>query len=196
MAVKYLLAFVAGVLILLASAVGGRAVIEGFYSPPPASTKCLDAAGLHRKHVSSEEADFQECLKAQAKLFLERDYVQFNELAKTFLTLLSATLVASITFSEKVVDVTKAGLLPLVCIVTCWVLLLTAIVSCVIGLAFMANVAWTVTYDPQLNFLSREVAGTGCLLYAVVAFALALSAMVVSGIASLILKRRANLVTD
>ena len=51
----------------------------------------------------------QDCVDAATDLFETFDYPEYKDLAKTFLTLLSATLVASIAFAEKVVDVNRAA---------------------------------------------------------------------------------------
>lgn len=70
---------------------------------------------------------FRKCARDNAKIFFDRDYVEAKDLAKTFLTLLSAMLVTSITFSEKIVDVHKASKLPLGAMIVCWLFLLCAI---------------------------------------------------------------------
>jgi hypothetical protein len=105
----------------------------------------------------SDRADHErECLEQRAKVFLEKDYAETKDLAKTFLTLLSALLVTSITFSEKIVDIHNSRRTPLVCMVSCWFLLLLAIIFAGAGLATMAVAAGQAAYSPAVDYFALE----------------------------------------
>jgi hypothetical protein len=161
-------------------------VLANWFAPPIEFTYCSGASG----GVPATDPSFRECLEKQAKLYLEKDYAESKDLAKTFLTLISAMLVASITFSEKIVDVSKAELLPLSTMIVCWVLLIVALVACGVGLALMTTAAGMVAYQPQLNFREMELRGVNLFLGSGVAFIFALVALVVAGVASLFEKRK------
>jgi hypothetical protein len=134
---------------------------------------------------------FQECTRSLAKLFIERDYLESKDLAKAFLTLISAILVGSITFSEKIVDIHNARTLSIGLMISCWFLLLSGLITCGTGLAFMALGAGMATYRPDLDYWHREDTAVLLFLAAGVAFVLALAALVVAGIVSLVQKRAA-----
>ena len=72
--------------------------------------------------------------------FLEFYYPQVKDLCKHFLTLISATVVFAITFSEKIVDLTKAPILQKGMLVTSLFLMIVALALCGFGLymIFMA----------------------------------------------------------
>jgi hypothetical protein len=70
------------------------------------------------------------------ELFLKYHYAEGKDLLKTFLTLLSATLVLSIAFAEKIVEFKSATRWAKRSLVLCWVALIASIVAC--GLAICA----------------------------------------------------------
>ena len=163
------------------------------FVPAGSIASCEDRLGFHRHNEPGELEGYRNCVDGRAKLFLERDYAETKDLVKVFLTLLSATLVASITFSEKIVDVTKAGLLPLCMMVFCWTLLLIAIVSTGFSLALMAMAAGWAAYYPEVDISDIVFKGGSLLLAGGAAFVFALLALIVAGVASLIQKRKASL---
>ena len=71
-------------------------------------------------------------------LFFKYDYTETKDFCKQFLTLVVAVLVFSLTFSEKVVGFPSASLAAKLCLVFAWTSMLISIVSCGIGLTFMA----------------------------------------------------------
>src|SRR4051812_42403465 len=71
--------------------------LEGGMNPV---ATCVDRTGVH----SIGDSAFESCIEYQAKLFIDRDYSEAKDLSKAFLTLLVAVLIASITFSEKIVN--------------------------------------------------------------------------------------------
>jgi hypothetical protein len=172
--------------LLVGAAWATKIVLSSWFATPSQFTYCIGASG----EVSASDPAFHMCLERQAKLYLEKDYAESKDLAKTFLTLISAMLVASITFSEKIVDVSKAELLPLSTMIVCWLLLLVSLVACGAGLAFMTTAAGMAAYEPQLDFREIEIKGINLFLGSGVAFVFALVALIVAGVASLIEKRR------
>jgi len=89
-----------------------------------------------------------------ADLFLKYDYAETKDLLKTFITLVSATLVFSLTFSEKVVNFSSAPLRTRQTLFASWALLIGALIAAGIGLAFIAAAAGVAIYGaiPLLSF--------------------------------------------
>jgi hypothetical protein len=71
---------------------------------------------------------------SEARVFLEFKYPEIKDLLKHFLTLIAATLVFSVTFSEKIVDFQHARRSQHVLVIGAWFLLISALGSCGIGL--------------------------------------------------------------
>ena len=178
---------IAGVLLL--SAILAMAIIRPWLGEHTASTTCV----TDYKRIDAAEPEFKQCVETNSKLFLERDYAESKDLAKTFLTLLAAALVASITFSEKVVDIHNSKRTPLAAMITCWVLLLLAIVFTGSGLATMALAAGEAAYAPLLNYRRLESHAVILFVAGCLSFGLALACLIVAGIVSLIDKRIAAL---
>ncbi len=79
------------------------------------------------------------------ELFIEFKYPEIRDLLKQFLTLISATLVFSVTFSERIVDYRRSSsALQRNMVFTSWFMLVTALGACGIGL--------------YLNYLTAEAA--------------------------------------
>src|SRR5712691_7811535 len=76
-------------------------------------------------------------MDSPSELFLKYHYAEGKDLLKTFLTLLSATLVVSIAFAEKIIDFRNSGRLAKGYLMTCWMFLITAIIFC--GLSICSN---------------------------------------------------------
>ncbi|GJH21826.1 hypothetical protein CBA19CS22_34810 [Caballeronia novacaledonica] len=131
-----------------------------------------------------------ECIARQADLFMKVDYPESKDLGKSFLTLLSAVLVASITFSEKIVDVHNASTLAVSTMMVCWLLLFVSIVTCGVGLAFVVTAQSICVYSPDLDYRSVEMRGAFMFLAAGVTFVFSLVSLIVAGIASLVERRR------
>src|SRR5688572_27315468 len=78
----------------------GRAFFLSWTARPEIIAECSDRFGSHHP-VPSELTRYYACVDRKAKLFMEGDFAETKDLSKAFLTLLTAVLVASITFSEK-----------------------------------------------------------------------------------------------
>lgn len=73
-----------------------------------------------------------------SSLFLKYNYAETKDFCKQFLTLVVAVLVFSLTFSEKVVGFSGASTSARLSLALAWVSMLFAIVSCGVGLTYMA----------------------------------------------------------
>src|SRR5713101_2369489 len=78
---------------------------------------------------------------AAARVFLEFKYLEVKDLLKHFLTLISASLVFSVTFSEKIVDFAGASMVPKVIVIAAWSALILALGLCGVGLYTLYLVA-------------------------------------------------------
>lgn len=148
---------------------------------------CWTVRGERRARLvtDTQTAEYHDCVEGRATLFLTRDYAEAKDASKAFLTLLTAILVASITFSEKIVDVTKSDRKARAVMVASWVLLLVAIAACGAALALMMEAAGSATYYPHLDY--RVLSQRAGILYMVsgVAFGSALAALLVAGVISM-----------
>ncbi|KQV92103.1 hypothetical protein [Pelomonas sp. Root1237] len=161
-----------------------------WFQAPGSLTICVDGSN---QVLQSTDAKFAECIERNAKLFLEKDYAESKDLAKSFLTILVAILVASITFSEKVVDIHSARRVPLAGMLVCWFLLLVAIVMTGSGLASMALAAGYAAYYAGANFRHLESHAVLLFIGGCFSFGVAMLALIVSGAVSLLDKRQSAL---
>lgn len=76
-----------------------------------------------------------------AQIFLKYDYAEWKDLCKSFLTLASATLVLSITFSEKIGALQQAAPLVRKAILASWLGLLLSVAFCGAGLVLLSVAA-------------------------------------------------------
>jgi hypothetical protein len=194
LATKYKMALLSALIVLVAAASVALLVFREWTGPVGFETTCYDVHGQHDSRIEAQVAAYSACSDQHAKIFLDKDYAESKDLAKTFLTLLSAILVASITFSEKIVDVAKADLLPLATMIVCWLLILIAIVACGTGLASMSIAAGMAAYQPTLDYRKLETLGVLFFLAAGGTFVLSLCALIVAGVASLVKKRTAGII--
>lgn len=130
--------------------------------------------------------DFEACLRSQADRFLRMDYPETKDLIKSFLTLLTAVLVASITFSEKIVDVHRSGWWARGLMISSWVLLLVAIISSGTALAMMVWAAGIATYDPHMSFWKFEGYAVYLGIAAGLSFGSGLVSLLLAGVISLV----------
>src|SRR4051794_12035044 len=82
-------------------------------------------------------------MEPTVEAFLKHDYAQTIDLGKAFITLLSAILVLSVTFAEKIINWETAERTSKALLLTCWGQLITAIILCgaSLSLTFAAAVA-------------------------------------------------------
>jgi hypothetical protein len=88
--------------------------------------------------------------------FLKYYYPEIKDLAKHFLTLISGAIVVSVTFADKIIDFSHAGLVQKLALIFSWLLLVVSLGCCGIGLylAFVASEQATgsVLYDYGRDF--------------------------------------------
>jgi len=81
-----------------------------------------------------------------ADTFMKYDYAETKDLLKTFITLISATLVLSITFSDKVVGITNGPIAARITLMVSWALLLLALICAGVAMCFIAAAAGKIIY--------------------------------------------------
>ncbi len=69
-----------------------------------------------------------------ARIFLEFQYLEIKDLLKHFLSLISASLVFSVTFAEKIVNFENATKLPKCLLISSWGTLIVALGCCGVSL--------------------------------------------------------------
>jgi hypothetical protein len=168
---------------MVCSLVGLRFVRLVFTGVPPA-TSCRYQ--FSTKVLNEYDPDFQDCRKQEATLFIEKDYTEMKDLAKAFLTLVTAVFVASITFSEKIVNFSTAGWWSKGMMITSWVLLLLAIASCGLAVSIAAMGAIGAAHDPSYEFVQFGYRSAYFFISSGLLFGSALVALLVAGIISLV----------
>ena len=158
--------------------------VINIFEQPPLVQVCTDRNGMHLA-TAVDHTPFFDCVKDKADLFLRADYAEMKDLAKSFLSLLIATLVASITFSEKIVDVSRAGARARTLMVASWLAIFGAILSLGAGLALMTIGAGVATYSPSARFKDFEIKAIPLYIAAGLSFGFGLFGMLLSGVASL-----------
>jgi hypothetical protein len=128
--------------------------------------------------------DGSEC-RQLAKLFVT-DYSETKDLTKSFLTLLVAVFVASITFSEKIVDVHKSGGWPTIAMISCWVSLLLAVIACGTGVGYMVIAYGMSVYAPESNYRFHEARAVQLFIASGVSFGVGLCTMLLAGLNTLV----------
>lgn len=159
--------------------------IESLARPPGRVASCIQDGTL-RLATDSNSDLFRTCLQTRANLFLSRDYAEAKDLSKSFLTLLTAILVASITFSEKIVDLGHSSWWARGSMVGCWILLLIAIAACGSGLTLMTFAAGMASYQPDLDYFSYETQAMKLYIVAGLAFGTGLASLLLAGLISLV----------
>jgi hypothetical protein len=81
--------------------------------------------------------------------FITYDCGQAKDLATSFLTLVSAILVGTITFSEKIINFPTARTGQRLCVIGSWILFMAAIISAGIAIVFNYNAVITATLRQQ-----------------------------------------------
>jgi hypothetical protein len=165
--------------------VAARTFVRSWLEQPDIIAECRDRTGLHHP-VKTELSAYYACVDRKAELFLRGDFAETKDLSKAFLTLLTAVLVASITFSEKIVDVHRSGWWPRGLMITSWVFLLLAITACGTALALMTIAAGYASYFPHLDYRIFEMKGVKLFGIAGISFGCGLAALLVAGVVSLV----------
>ncbi|HEX8411710.1 MAG TPA: hypothetical protein VF883_22880 [Thermoanaerobaculia bacterium] len=112
-----------------------------------------------------------------AGLFLKYNYLETKDLCKQFLTLVSAILVFSLTFSEKIVGFANAGTWPKTLLAVGWSSMLGAIVAGGIGLLYITMAAGDAVYA-KLRFYSLAARSYKYIVVAGALFVVGLCALI------------------
>lgn len=148
---------------------------------PRLKAECSNRFGAYAR----PSAAYEKCVDEKAEKFLKGDFAESKDLGKAFLTLLTAVFVGSITFSEKIVNLQKAGAGARNAMVSAWGLFLSAIVACGCGLAFIALSAGIATYYPNYDYWRHEFRAIVMFVVSGVLFGAGLVALLVAGILTL-----------
>ena len=113
-------------------------------------------------------------LPSEKEVFVTFHYQEVKDLAKHFLTLISATLVLSVTFADKIISFESAPHYQRWVLVSCWVLLIASLICAGFGLFRMFLAAekaqGSLIYDYRGDFRSLARAAyflldVGAILY-------------------------------
>ena len=91
-------------------------------------------------------------METPRELFLKYDYVEAKDLCKQFLTLNTAVVVFSLTFSDKVLGFTDASDYSRILLVASWCCLLASIAACGISLAYISAAFGQVVYHERSDY--------------------------------------------
>ncbi len=122
----------------------------------------------------------------EAKAFLSFNYPEVKDLCKQFLTLVSGVLVLSITFSEKILNFQTARLAQRMCLLACWAMLITSLISCGFGLylIFIAGESanGAIVYDYGRDFKHFAKLSYGLLDFSGISFVAALIMLIATSL--------------
>jgi hypothetical protein len=124
-------------------------------------------------------------VREAAELFMKYDYAETKDLCKEFLTLVSGILVFSLAFAEKIVNVQRSTRWARFLLLSTWVLFIGSIISCGLGLVYIALAGGQAIYGSGYYYL--ELANTCWRLVIVggLLFILGLATLVAAAIVSL-----------
>ena len=146
------------------------------------------------KFLNVFQADTKECPAVMSKNdlenqqwnkeFTEHEFSELKDSGKSFLTLLVAVFVASITFSEKIVDVKTSTAITKILLISCWIFLLISIGLTGAGIAFLSG-----AYTEALHYTCSDVSNlwnksSDFMTYSGLIFGFALTTMLTAGIIS------------
>ena len=134
---------------------------------------------------------FADCGRDAYHRLFKTGYTEGKDLGKSLLTLLSAVFVASITFSEKIVDLKSASKWPRIAMIVCWLLLLLSIGTCGAAFVYISWVQFRVVRFGELAFHQMNHA---LVLFGVAGFCfgLGLLTMLLAALPSILVARRAD----
>ena len=128
-------------------------------------------------------------LPESAELFLKYDYAELKDLCEHFLTVVSAILVFSLTFSEKILGFPKVVPVAKIYLTITWGLFLGAILACGVGLALIALAAGDVVYNGIVGYPPRANAAISWIFAAGALFIGGLLAFMITALIAMYSKR-------
>lgn len=121
--------------------------------------------------------------------FTKAIYPQLLDLGKFFLTILVGVFVASITFSEKIVNFQSTSWWAKSLLILCWLFLLLSIVCDGVGLVFVTNWFTNEAIEHSQEHMTLFELAFFCFGFAGISFGLALTSMLAAGIISFVHNR-------
>jgi hypothetical protein len=118
--------------------------------------------------------------------FTKSIYPQLLDLGKFFLTILVGVFVASITFSEKIVNFQSTSWWAKSLLILCWLFLLLSIVCDGVGLVFVTNWYTNEVIEHSQEHMTMFELAFFCFGFAGISFGLALTSMLAAGIISFV----------
>ena len=119
-----------------------------------------------------------------ARLFLQYDYPETKDLCKHFLTVVTAVLVFSLAFSEKIVHFPTASRMAKRLLLSSWCSMISAIILCGIGLCYISVAAGDAVYG-GVQYFDLAVVAWRWIVVAGVCFVVGLAALMGAGIVSI-----------
>jgi len=127
--------------------------------------------------------------KEMVEMVFKFDYGETKDLLKTFMTLISGTLVVSVAFAEKIVEVKNADRIARNFLIICWAGLVTALVLCGLAMCLVAMYMGKVVYGdgflPGWHGPDFAIPGLALLLLAGGTYVAALICMILASIRSM-----------
>jgi BON domain len=120
-----------------------------------------------------------------AKLFLQYNYTETKDLCKHFLTVVSAILVFSLTFSEKIINFHQASRSAKMLLLIAWVLLIGSIVACGLGLVFISLAGGQAVYGAKSNYQPLALTSYKWIIAAGLAFVVGLVFLIITAVVSI-----------
>jgi hypothetical protein len=125
--------------------------------------------------------------------FISTEYAEIKDLGKSFLSILIAVFVASITFSEKIVNFNSASSWAKSILVLCWIFLLLGIVLAGTGMVYIASCFNQAIHMPCPENIELYSVAFVCFVLAGLCFGLGLTSMLCAGIISMINQSKRNI---
>jgi hypothetical protein len=122
-------------------------------------------------------------LNEDAVNFMKYAFTETKDLAEHFLTVITAVLVFSLTFSEKIADFKSATTKTRGALVTAWCSFLLAIIACGIAICFVA-LSGGIATSSGTDYWNPMLVGIRCLMAGGALFVLGLIALMISALLS------------
>jgi hypothetical protein len=115
--------------------------------------------------------------------FIKYDFAITQDLCKQFITVVTAVLVFSLTFSEKIVNFSSANRLLRILLAISWASMLFAIIACGLGLTYMCLAGGQAVYGLDDGYLSTAWRAYKWIIAGGVSFIAGLTSLIVVSLA-------------
>lgn len=91
---------------------------------------------------------------SEAELFMRYDYAEMKDLLKTFITVVSATIVFSLTFSDKIIKYDHSSVIIRRIVVSSWLCMIISLISAGASIVLIASAAGKMLYGsiPYIDY--------------------------------------------